>query len=259
MNDYTKLAIHASHEAGRLIMKSFGKRALITIRQKKQSIATNVDVATEQMIRTLIYQQFPNHAILGEERGRSKKSSDYLWVVDPIDGTTNYVMGSPYFGVMVSLVHRDDILASAIYLPVFHKTLYAEKGKGAFLDGKRVRVNQTKELKKSIVNLSAMHKREPMQTILAGFLHLFPKVRNVRLFGSAAIGYYFLLTGGIEATAISGPTTLWDVVAGVLLTREAGGVVTDWQGKPWTVKSPDVVASNGKIHTSLIKELQRLE
>ncbi len=258
-----KVAIMAAKKSGRMLLREFEGFNRQTIKLKSHhEILTNCDLMSEKIIINEIKKEFSGHAILSEEAGDNKKKSDYLWIIDPIDGTTNFSMHNPLFSVSIGLAHKGKIVFGVIYAPFLKEMYIAEAGKGAFLRKekgskaikKKIKVstiksgkvlnafchgNRVKDVKKAIKYYGKQK--------LGGF--------DCRQMGSAAIELAFVACGRIESIVIPGAHA-WDVAAGILLVREAGGKVTDFKGKKWSLKSADMAASNGKVHKDLIKTLK---
>lgn len=248
------VAVQAARAAEVILRRNFGRVKPSTIRIKKGgSIVTHVDHEAERTIRRIIRRSYPSHAVLGEEFGHVGPRTGPLWIVDPLDGTTNFTIGSPFFGTMIAVIVNRQIECGVITLPMFHETYIASRGRGARRNGRRIHVSKTSRLDESIVSVGFTHDRVSMRRALAIHGKIFAHVRNVRQFGSGAVSYAYAASGKVEATLIPEPVSRWDVAAGVLLVREAGGTVTDLRGKPWTLRTEEVLASNGRIHAKLLR------
>lgn len=258
--------IQLAKKAGAEIHKRFNKDRIIKVKKKSQ-ILTQADLVADKIIVAGLKKKFPSHGILSEESGlqknkthppkRSVSGSDYLWVIDPLDGTTNYAIGSPLFGVGISLFFKDQPILAVAYLPAMNELYFAEKGKGAYLNNKKIKVSNTKTVATSL--LTYCHGSAP-KDIKRG-MKVYQKIKlsglDCRQLGSAAVEFAFVAAGRTESILLPG-AHVWDVGPGTLIVREAGGKVTDFQGKNWNLKSKDVVASNGKIHNQLLKMLKNI-
>lgn len=263
---HTAVAINCAAKAGEWIKSRQGTVEQLGIKSSAQDIVTEVDKGAEQMIRRLILTHFPDHAILGEEGVppgpeafdkalEEVRDEEYLWIIDPIDGTTNYVHGNPYYSVSIALAHNGEIIVGVIYDPGRDELFIAEKGKGAYVHGNPTKVS--KELKLSESLISTGFPIDPSHNLpqnMAGLQALLPKVRNVRCGGSAALQMAYVAAGRLSAYWEIGLSP-WDVAAGVLLVQESGGTVTDTEGRPYDLSVRNMVASNGAIHQSLLDTL----
>ena len=245
-----QLAIKAAKEAGRILLNNLGK--VRAVKEKSLSnFVTNVDLAAEKKIFSVIRKKYPSFSILSEEAGFIDKNSDYKWVIDPLDGTHNYMHSLPIFGTSIALEYKDEVKLGVIYLPMLNQLFVAEKGKGAFLNGKRIKVSGIKELKDSLL-------------LFEGSLHLhweekrkfLDKVNNkvfrVRISGAACFDLISLAQGSCDLH-IGFATNPWDVAAGFLLIREAGGKITDFNGNAVDHYCRSFVASNSKLHNKILE------
>lgn len=251
---FKKIAIKAAKEAGKIQLRYFGKDIK---KRKKQgdSFVTKADIESTRIIRKIILKQFPKHNIICEELGSSKKRSDYRWIIDPLDGTHNFITGNPLFGVSIALERKKEIILGVAYLPILKKLYYAEKGKGAFCNGKRIRVNNEKNLRKClfIFDGKLKIKTNMKMRILKKLVKL---TWNLRMWG-AAIYDILLVAEGKAGVNIGFDSKLWDYSAALLIVEEAGGKVTDSKGKRWTPTIKDYVASNGKVHYKVLNVLKK--
>lgn len=248
---YKTLAISAAREAGREILKNFDNNRRQLTFKSKHEIATFADKHAEKIIISRIKKYFPDHHILSEEAGDNKKKSPYLWIIDPVDGTTNYYMHNPLFAVSIGLAYNNEIIFGVIYAPALKELYIAEKGCGAILNGKKLKVSTIKNLKKSLLTFCHGSPEKAIKRAIKGYNHFKLHGFDMRQLGSASIELGFVAAGRVESIAIPNAHS-WDIAAGVLLVREAGGKVTDYNGKEWNLSSRDIVASNGKIHNKLI-------
>lgn len=213
-------------------------------------IVTKYDLLSEKIILAAIHENFPEHAILSEEQGRDKTESEWLWLVDPIDGTTNFSMHNPLWCVIICLLHNDEPMLSVIYAPVLNELFIAKKGQGAFLNNKPIKVSEVREGK--VINTfchgsgEAAIKRAVKYYQIQKLNHF-----DCRQLGSAAIELAYVAAGRIESIMIP-DVNIWDVAAGALLVREAGGRVTDLVGQEWNLASKDLIASNGLVHDQIL-------
>jgi myo-inositol-1(or 4)-monophosphatase len=245
-------------EAGRHMLDGFGGSLEIT-HKGEVDLVTEVDVALEQMITEAIQDEFPSHRVIGEEGWREGEAgqAEYAWLVDPLDGTTNYVHGYPMFCVSMALAHRGDVLLGAVHDPLHDEFFYAEKGEGSALNGERITVSSTDHLISSLLSTGFPYQRAAIpDNNVALFNALIAKIQGVRRSGSVALDLAYVAAGRLD-----GHWELhvkpWDTAAGGLLVKEAGGWITGISGEPWNPFEPHIVASNGRIHGELLGVLAR--
>lgn len=246
------LALRAGEQASKIVMDGFGR--IKKVREKEgRGIVTEVDKRTERTI-TKILQQGSDYSILGEEEGLTKRSSERRWVIDPLDGTTNYARGLPLFAISIALMHENEVLLGLIACPAFGLTFVAEKEKGAYVNGKTIGVSETPELERSVVFVNHGYAQEDRGRFSRVVGTLSP-IAPIRKLGTTALELCYVAQGHADAFLSSGDE-LWDYAAGILLVREAGGRVTDWKGQSWSKENSFVLASNGKIHEQLVEKLK---
>jgi len=244
---FKKVAIDSAKEAGKVLLASFSKKYKVMTKAGKE-IVTSADLASEKIIISNIKKNFPDHRILSEEEGRVKGSSDYLWVVDPLDGTTNFSMRNPLFSISIALFCGKDPILGLVYVPFLGDLYYAERGGGATLNGKKIKVSSEKKLSNSFFAICHGNSSKDIKKSVGIYSKLKGKTRDIRKFGSAAIECAWVASGNIEGFIAPGVKP-WDVAAGALIVREAGGAVTDLDGSAWILDSEGIVAS-GKLSTA---------
>ena len=259
MNTFRQVAFRAARLAGRSLLRNYDKLKSSDIRKKsKHDLVTKADMEANRLIIKTIKQKFTQHDFLSEETGSEDNPDIYKWVIDPLDGTTNYTIHNPLFCVAITLVYKKDILLSVVYAPYLEEFYYAEKGKGAFLNSKKIHVSATRSLANSIILLGRSHRHESHVNLVSAQKKLKPKVLNMRILGSGSLDLAYVASGRAEACLLIPPKIhLWDSLAGILLIREAGGKVTDFRGREWDFKSDGVFASNKIIHRRLFKIVKR--
>ena len=252
-------AIQAVKEAGKLLLERFEKLDRKKIKFKsKHEILTSLDLQVEKVILNIIKKKYPDHHILSEESGEIGPKSDYLWIIDPLDGTTNYSMGNPLFNVSLALAYKNEVILGIVNAPYLKELYISEKGKGAFLNGKKIKVSQINKLPKALLTFCHGSKEKDIKRIIKIYQHFKLSGFDMRQLGSAGLELSYVARGSTEAIMIPG-THLWDVAAGTLIVREAGGKVTDFQGKEWSLKSRDILASNDCLHSQIIKIINKIE
>ena len=267
---FMAVAINCAAKAGEWIASRLGNHAKLEQKLSSQDLVTEVDKGTERLIRKLVHTHFPHHSFLGEEgvepgpEASSQALADvaqeeYLWIVDPIDGTTNFVHGFPYFSVSIALAHKGEVILGVIYDPMKDELFIAEKGKGAYVHGKLMKVSGESKLQDSLI--ATGFPADPQYALplnMKGLNHLVPKVRNVRVAGSAALHLAYVAAGRLSGFWEIGLNS-WDLAAGVLMVKESGGIVTDTEGQPYKLGVRNVIASNGAIHDEFVQELASAE
>ncbi|GFZ95756.1 inositol monophosphatase [Paenibacillus marchantiophytorum] len=267
---FTAVAINTAAKAGQWIKTKLGDINRVDTKFSSQDLVTEVDKGSEKLIRNLILTHFPDHSILGEEGVapgpeasakalQAMSDEEYLWIVDPIDGTTNFVHGFPFYSVSIALAHRGEVIVGVVYDPTRDELFVAEKGKGAYRHGKKTEVSLEDQLSVSLVATGFPADRQgALVTNLKGVQALSPKVRNLRVAGSAALHLAYVAAGRLSGFWEIGLNS-WDIAAGALLIQESGGQVTDTEGKPYNLAVRNVMATNGKIHAELGQELAAAE
>lgn len=252
---------NALHQAGKILLKNFGKVTDYKVKESQSSIVTKTDLESEKMIMTVISERFPDHNLLGEETGFVNNNSEYTWVVDPIDGTSNFAAGIPWFGVLICVMKNFQPEMAACYLPVHNQLYFAEKGKGATLNDKPIHITKESELKNILMAYSLDFSDSPNKTE-SEVKTIQKLVQNVRNLRSTNCLVDFCLTAEGKLGACANQTTgIWDIAAPCLLIEEAGGITSDLQGNPinFAITEKDynrnfeIVASNKILHSQLIK------
>lgn len=264
---FTAVAINCASKAGEWIQTKLGNYASLDLKYSSHDLVTEVDKGSERLIRNLIMTHFPHHSFLGEEgvepgpEASTKaledvREAEYLWIVDPLDGTTNFVHGFPFFCVSIALAHKGEVIVGVVYDPMKDELFIAEKGKGAYVHGKRMQVSGENTLHGSLIatGFPADH-QYALPLNLKGIQAIAPKVRNLRIAGSAALHMAYVAAGRLSGFWEIGLNS-WDLAAGALLIQESGGVVGDALGQPYHLGVRNVVASNGLIQKELAAALQ---
>jgi myo-inositol-1(or 4)-monophosphatase len=221
------------------------------------NLVTEADRRSEEIITSRLKHLFPDHNIMAEEGTNITMGSEYRWIIDPLDGTTNYAHGFPVFCVSIALQSMSQVILGVIYNPMLDELFAAGRGEGAFLQGGKIHVSHTKHLAEGFVATGFPYDvRENCRDALAYFNEMIPKAQAIRRQGSAALDLAYLAAGRFDGfwELRLNP---WDTAAGWILVEEAGGVVTDLSGKPYFLDSPSIVASNGAMHKELMEVLDQ--
>ena len=246
--------IAAARAGGRVLMDYWQKGKSFSIQEKgSKDYVTAVDRESEEAILRLVRERFPDHAIHAEESPRREGTSGYRWYVDPLDGTTNFIHGYPLFAVSVGLADAQGMRAGAVYDPVRNEMFTAARGQGAFLNGAPIHVSAVTRLEHALlvtgIPFRSIDRLEPFIDSLRSFIR---GAAGIRRDGSAALDLVYVACGRYEGfweMALSS----WDVAAGSLIVHEAGGVVTDFQGRPSFMDSGDIVAANPMVHAAMTR------
>ncbi len=224
---------------------------------QETNLVTEMDKKAEELIIDRIRRRFPHHDVLGEESGSARRKSEYRWIIDPLDGTTNFTHGLPIFCVSIGLEYRGDVILGVIYDPNLGELFTVQKGKGAYLNKRPLRVSSTTTLIESLVVTGFPYEiRNNPDEAVRHFTNFLKEAQAVRRLGSAALDLCYVAAGrfdGYWEIALNP----WDMVAGRLLVEEAGGKCTDLRGFPSTIYDKPLLASNGRIHEQMVKVLQR--
>ena len=252
------IAVNAARAAGKIIVRALDRLDTIHVSQKKPNdFVTDIDQKAEQEIISIIRKAHPHHAILGEESGETA-GKDYTWIIDPIDGTRNFIHGYPQFAVSIGIRHKDKIEHGVIYDPVRQELFTASRGKGARLNDKRIRVSKRTELKDCLL-ATGFTFQEASKSSFAAHLHtletLFPLCGDIRRPGAATLDLAYVACGRLDGFWEAG-LKIWDIAAGILLVKEAGGLVCDFEGGEDYLNSGNVVVSNPKIIKMLLKNIK---
>jgi len=243
------IAIEAARRGGEVLLKYFEMTGLEREIKEDKSFVTKADKESETAIIDIVQRELPEHGFLGEEGHDINPGAEYRWIVDPLDGTTNFVNGIPLFAVSIGILHENDVVAAVVYNPVTRSLYAAEKGKGATYNGKLAKVSvQPAEM--GCVTFGPGKKDKERLNVLFSKSEQF--VKSKRYLGGAALDLAYVARGGMEGF-ISIGLNKWDYAAGALLVQEAGGTITDFKGNPWTMEQNYFVASNGVAHSALLQ------
>jgi myo-inositol-1(or 4)-monophosphatase len=244
-------------KAGKETLRLFGKIGVKYIKTSKIDVVTEADLRSEHIIVSGIKKRFPDHGIISEESPDFNIDKDYLWIIDPLDGTRNYSRHTPEYGVMVALCYKKEVIMSTIYLPYFKELYFARKGKGAYLNNVKIRCASTKEYKFSFgitVSIWRKHNKKLMNLLVdaAGDDSVW-----ISSFGAAAMIHCMIASGKRDWTIIQNHK-IWDVAAGYLLMKESGCKITQLNGKPWNIKDSDMVAASPALYKELLPLTKKL-
>lgn len=255
--DYLNVAIEIAKEAGKFLKINLGKVKNIQTKKEEINLVTEIDKESEKKIVEFIKSKFPHHSILAEESGEAKSDSGYKWIIDPLDGTTNYTHSFPIFCVSIALEYKGEVILGVIYDPNFDELFWAEKNKGAFLNGKKISVSKTDKLIKSMLATGFPYNvRENPDNCIEHFVNFLMEAQAIRRLGSAALDLAYVACGRLDGFWEVNLNP-WDVAAGKIIIEEAGGKLTDFYGNKFSIYTRGVVASNGLIHQQMLEVIKR--
>jgi len=249
-------AIETAREAGQILLERFGRK--ITVAKKGDiNLVTEADLASEKLIIERIRSHYPKHAILAEESGASELNgeSEWKWIIDPLDGTTNYAHGYPCFCVTIALEYEGEIIVGVTFDPTRDELFAAEKGNGATLNGRQIRVSKTESLSDALLVTGFPYDARERENFARHFTGFTYKSRGIRRDGSAAIDMAYVACGRFDGFWEEG-LHAWDVAAGVLLIEEAGGRVSYYDDSKFSIYKPPICANNKLIHAEMLEVLR---
>ncbi len=250
------MAIEAAKASGRIQRRYLYKSYRIDFKGETTNLVTDVDRRCEKRIISLIREHFPGHGFFAEEGGNSNVSSRYRWIIDPLDGTTNYAHGYPFFSTSIALEVDGEIILGVVFDPIRDELFTARKGKGAYLNGEKIFPSKTSDLKGSLLATGFPYDVKKTGQNIQPFNRFVLQAQAVRRDGSASLDLCYTAMGrfdGFWEFSLSP----WDMAAGSLILQEAGAMVTLTSGRPFSIYKGDVLASNGRIHSDMVRVLKR--
>ena len=245
-------ALWAARKAGEVLRTGFGAEHAITYKGEVD-LLTEVDAEAERMIREELLGAFPTYGILAEEGGELAGEEDARWIVDPLDGTTNYAHGLPIFCVSIALERAaEEVVLGVVHDPMGEETFVAERGRGAILNGRPISVSDTDEPIRALIATGFPYDRAEMPETLELFGRFAAATRGMRRLGSTALDLCFVASGRLDGYYMRGVRP-WDLAAGSLIVREAGGKLTDYRGEELALDGGEIVASNGRLHSAMTR------
>lgn len=255
MKPALNIAVSAARAAGQVILRNMNRLPDIKIHTKgSNDFVSEVDHQAEQSIISIIQKAYPSHAILAEESGQHK-GDECQWIIDPLDGTTNYLHGVPQFSVSIAMQENNKLQLGVVYDPLKEELFCATRGDGATLNNRRIRVSNQRDIAGSLIGTGLPYRADQeLDIYLATLRALLQKTSGIRRAGSAALDLAYVAAGRFDGFWEFGLNT-WDIAAGVILVQEAGGLVSDMQGGHKFMESGNVVAANTQLYKNLITEL----
>jgi myo-inositol-1(or 4)-monophosphatase len=246
---------YIAKEAGKIIRNGFGKNFSYEYKSNESNIVTEIDKKAEELIKEFISKNYSDHSILSEESGSTIHNSDYVWVVDPLDGTTNFTHGLPIFSVSIGVQNKNNTIAGVVYDVMANNLYFSELNKGSFCNDIQLKVSPQKKISHSLAVTGFPYDiADNPENALELFTKIIKKTRGVRRLGSAAIDFCYVARGVFD---IFWEVHLnpWDICAGKLIVEEAGGRVTDFKGNPIELIGSTILCTNGQLHELMLKEL----
>jgi len=255
MTDFMSVACQAARTAGSILRENLGGAREITYKGDI-NLMTEMDMRSERAIVGTISAAFPEHGVIAEEETDLRGGSEFRWIIDPLDGTTNYAHGYPCFSVSIALEHQNEVIVAVVFDPMRDELFSAQKGSGAYLNDRKVRVSSVDTLIRSLLSTGFPYDRTVSDRNNMDFFHdLLMASQEVRRDGSAALDLCSVAAGRFDGFWEL-KLKPWDVAAGSLIVREAGGVVSDLAGNPVSLDAGEILASNGRIHQQMVAVLQ---
>lgn len=250
--DFKKIAIKAAREGGKIIAENFGKLTKVSYK-KDLSLVTKIDSEVEKTVVKLIKKKFPSHNILVEEEG-GRLGKGYNWIIDPLDGTTNYISRVPFFSTSISLFFNKTPVLAVVFNPLNKELYFAQRGKGSYLNGERIRIGRERILSESTITFGKGRPKENLIKLHKILRKTIGQYRTFRVFGCTSLELCYVASGRLNGHINIGSKP-WDYAAGALIVKEAGGQVTDFKGNEWRIESKNIVASNKKTNKLLLNLL----
>jgi myo-inositol-1(or 4)-monophosphatase len=248
--NYLEAAIEIAQEAGKILMEEFSRPLDIRYKGDEVDLVTQADKLSEQAIVARLKERFPGHAVAAEEGTGQDTASEFRWHVDPLDGTTNFAHGYPCFCVSIALAQRDTLLAAVVFNPFYNELYAAARGQGATFNGKKISVSKNRTLSTSLLCTGFPVRNRKLSPNLQYYGEFTQRSHGVRRDGSAALDLGCVACGRFDGFWEFG-LNKWDTAAGVLLIEEAGGKVSDFEGRPYQLGGPVILATNGLIHEEM--------
>ena len=257
MQPLLNIAIRAARSAGDFIVRKINKIPDLQIEIKsKNDFVTDVDRQAEERVIDTLLKAYPSHSILAEESGEIVGTEDYRWIIDPLDGTTNFLHGFPHFAVSIACQMNGRLEHGVIYDPLKQELFTASRGDGATLNNRRIRVTNIKTTQGALLGTGFPFKNHnELETFLKQFNEFFTSASDIRRAGSAALDLAYVAAGRLDGYWESGLQS-WDIAAGALIVREAGGIVGDYQGGEKHLENGQVIAGNPRIYGDMLRKIQ---
>ena len=258
-SEFLSFALDVAKEAGNIQLSYFGNISSIKKKSSNIDLLTNADIESEKLIIGKIKEKYPDHSIISEETKSNLKDSKYTWIIDPLDGTTNFAHNLPIFAVSIALMKYDEIIMGVVYNPAANKCFYAELNKAAYLNDKLIQPSSSEKLSDCLLATGFPYLHDKKYDLsFKIFKEFYDKTRGLRRLGAAALDLCFVAMGRFDGF-YEYNLNAWDISAGSLIASEAGCTVSDWNGKKIPKDGSRILCSNSKIHKSMMKILTKPE
>lgn len=247
----------AAKEAGLFLKKEFLNWHGKTEYKGSQEVVTRCDKKAEKMIISKIKKHFTGHSFLGEEGGMKDKKSDYFWVIDPLDGTNNFIQHNPNFTTSIALLYKNEVVLGVTYAPILNEMYWATKNGGAYKNNKKISVSKLGKLNKAVVCYNHGRGVDSKKKSFKIYQHFQTHAFRARNYFSTTLQMAMVAAGHLDIYIVP-KARLWDIAAGIIILQEAGATLTDWQNRPWKKSSKSILAANKKLHKTCLKELKSL-
>ena len=256
LSEHLNFTKEIAFDAGKILSKHFGNISSINKKSTSIDLVTNADIESETLIVDSIQKKFPNDSIIAEESDIKESDSDFKWIIDPLDGTTNFVHNLPIFAVSIGLKYKNETVLGVVYNPAADKMFFAKKNKGAYLNDKIISVSSSNTLSDSLIVTGFPYLQdEKWNNSFSIFKDFYSKTQGVRRLGAAALDLCFVAMGRFEVF-YEFNLKPWDICAGSIIAEEAGALVTDWDGSKYPESGERIIASNGHVHKEALKILK---
>ncbi|MBU1202566.1 inositol monophosphatase [Patescibacteria group bacterium] len=252
-----KIAKQAAKSAGKFLKKEFFNFDQKIDYKTGNERVTRYDKEANKIILNKLRKNFPDYGVLSEESGQTDKDSPYTWIIDPLDGTTNFTIHHTLFAVTIALLYKNKVVMGVIYNPILDEMYWATENNGSYKNGQKLKVSAKTDLKKSIITYCHGSGKTNTEKAYRLYRHFHDISHHCRHFGCTSLELAMLAAGDTQAHMISG-AKIWDISAGTIIIKEAGGKVTDWKNKTWNKESKTILAANKKIHPLCLKELKKV-
>jgi len=254
MHPLLNIAHTAALDAGKMIVRASERLDEVAVTEKSRNdFVSDVDIRAEQMIIEAIHKAYPDHGIIGEESGFSEGKSDTNWIIDPLDGTRNFLRGIPHYAISIAVEIKGRIEHGVVYDPIKQEMFTASRGQGARMNNRRLRVSTTRELERGLLATGfPFRNRDQFDNYMRSFTGIFEHSSGIRRAGAAALDLAYVAAGRLDGYWEMGLNN-WDIAAGALLVKEAGGMVADFQGGENYFKYGDIIAANPKVFKSMLQ------
>jgi len=257
MNPMLTIAVRAARAAGNVIMRNVDRLDRLTVEVKaRNDFVSRVDRDAEQQIIEQIHQSYPDHGILADESGLTERNSEFQWIIDPLDGTTNFLHGFPQFSVSIALQHKNRLEVAVVFDPLKNEMFTAARGEGAQLNDRKIRATAQKGLPGALIGTGFPFRHpQHLEAYLSSFRAIHLEAAGIRRAGSAALDLAYVAAGRMDGFWELGLNS-WDMAAGALLVREAGGIVTDFDGDGNYLDTGNVIAAAPKVYQPMFDAIK---